>query len=230
MTTSIIENTLTQKDLYLVSIMEFEKDYDEYRHWINPRRTNDGVMEKINERDQSLEKILYLYFSNGESIFRIKMYFFHFSHDDTTDFGSIIEETTWDNFFSMSSPLRTVFELYEPKKIYMVPQDEYNHTVLVTIPDYSSSNYKLAQDNSVHYDEDIGYKYNYLRGIRAKYKLQFSPTYRFFRSVGTTVQKQLFTILHIASRGHQLEIIEKLKDTDLWLPIEMWYMIFKFFY
>ena len=172
-------------------------------------------------------------------MFRLEMSYIHYVYDSSTDFFSKFTETTLERFqlqlqdhLTLKSDSRTFFELYEPKKIYLVPQEKHD-TVLVTLPNIgnsSSTKYKLAQDNWMYYQEDMGYKYDYLIFLIFKYKLHFSPTERFFQLVTPDVQKQLFTVLQVASRGHLLETTGKLKDTDLWLPIEMWHMILKFFY
>ncbi len=206
------------KGMYLVAVKEFVKDYNEKWNFEKQRQSD--------TLDFYYETKIHLFFSDGINLYLLEMYYTHYKYDDQTYYGSFLCEIPRGHFNSQDFCVFS--QLYEPKKIYLFADYRDNEDVSITIDSCRDIYIKILDLNTVYGSEDMGYRHHLDK--LSDYKLRFSPTNEFIKIVGSTIQKQIFTILQVATRGYLLETTGNLKDTDLWLPIELWYIIVDFFY
>lgn len=193
--------------IYLIAIKEKEIDFDKGSHIEYQVITN-------------------IFFLNGKQLWKIHIT--TQNHYDGYSYPEInpLETSDYEDYHRINYDSMVY---YEPKSIFFSDFKDVDYWCCD--PDLyiktKKGIEKLVKLRNIWYGVETGHKilYNNIYNL----ELKFTPNSEFYSIIDLPLRNKLKTILTIATKGHILECKGQLKDVDLWLPIELWYIILKFF-
>ena len=192
--------------MYLIAIKEKEIQFDKDSHIEYQVITN-------------------IFFSNGKQLWKIHIT--TQNHYDGYSYPEInpLETSDYEDYHRINYD-NMVY--YEPKNIFFSDfkdNDHWGHPDLYI--ETKKGIEKLVKLRNIWYGVDTGHKilYNVIYNL----KLKFTPNSEFYSIIDLHLRNKLKTILTVAAKGHILECKDNLTNGDLWLPIELWYIILELF-